>query len=173
MNAKEFADIEKAAKEKIKARNRAAAEIDDALARYIKKKTGARSKKAAMEKDAAVNSPRFSKLKEYDCREDIRESYGWGIITESQADRLEELWDEREEIKAKSVDGVYSDPVTECLEQAKSFVLGLFEDEISDYEFTRIAWEKELAENRRKMDEMHEDYKAWKNGWGRYSKNAG
>ncbi len=170
MNAQEFAKMEKSANEKIKARNRAEAEIKDALARYVKSKTRARSKKAALEKDAAIHAPRFRKLDEYDRRDDIREAYGMGYITESQADKLEDLWDEREELKAMSTDGVYTDLVTECLVQAKQFVAGLFEDEIGEYELTKIAWEKELEESRKLHDQMHEDYKAWKNGWGKYAK---
>ena len=168
MNANDFEKIEKAAKEKARARNTAYAYIDDALARYIKKKTRARSKKAAVEKDAAINSPRFRKIAEYDRREDILEAYGCGIITESEADRLEDLWDEREHLKEMSVDGVYSDMVTECIEQAKNFVMGLFEDEIGDYEVTKIAWEKKQEKDEEERARMHEDYKAWKNGWGKY-----
>lgn len=170
MNAEEFAKIEKSANEKIKARNRAEAEIRDALARYVKEKTRAKSRKAALEKDAAIHAPRFKKLEEYDRRDDIREAYGMGYITESQADKLEDLWDEREELKAMSTDGVYADLVTECLVRAQQFVAGLFEDEIGDFELIKIAWKKELEENQKKLDQMHEDYKAWKNGWGKYAK---
>ena len=170
MTAEEFAKIEKSANEKIRARNRAESEIRDALARYVKEKTRAKSRKAALEKDAAIHAPRFKKLEEYDRREDILEAYGVGYITQSQADRLEDLWDEREKLKEMSTDGVYSDLVTECLRQAGQFVAGLFEDEIGDYELTKIAWEKELEESRKLHDQMHEDYKARKNGWGKYAK---
>lgn len=160
MTAEEFAKIEKSANEKIKARNRAEAEIRDALARYVKEKTRAKSRKAALEKDAAIHAQRFKKLEEYDRRDDIREAYGMGYITESQADRLEDLWDEREQLKKMSTYGVYSDLVTECIRQAGQFVAGLFEDEIGEYELTKIAWEKELEESRKLHDQMHEDYKA-------------
>ena len=85
MNQKEFSQIEKDTKDKIKARNRASAAVEDALARYVKTKTKARSKKAALEKDAAINSPRFDKLAEYDRRDDIQEAYGMGVLTDSQA----------------------------------------------------------------------------------------
>ena len=86
IEAQDFARMEKSATEKIKARNRAEALIKDATARYIKEKTRARSKKLAMEKDAAINAPRFAKLAEYDRRDDIREAYGMGYITEKQAE---------------------------------------------------------------------------------------
>ena len=168
IEAQDFARMKKSATEKIKARNRAEALIKDATARYIKEKTRARSKKLALEKDAAINAPRFAKLAEYDRRDDIREAYGVGYITESQADKLEDLWDEREKLKSTSTDGYYADLVTECLTQARNFVAGMFEDEIAEYEQTKHAYDKQCAEDQKQRDEMHEDYKTWKNGWGKY-----
>ena len=168
IEAQDFARMEKSATEKIKARNRAEALIKDATARYIKEKTRARSKKLAMEKDAAINAPRFAKLAEYDRRDDIREAYGMGYITEKQADKLEDLWDEREQLKSMSTDGVWADLVTDCLTQARLFVAELFEDEIADYEQAKREYDKEQAKAQELHDQMHEDYKAWKNGWGKY-----
>lgn len=165
MSANDFGEIEKSAKEKMMARNKAASAIEDALARYIKTKTRAKSRKAALEKDAAINAQRFNKLNTYERREDIQEAYGWGFISESERDRLEELWDERENIKASSVDGVYSDLTTQCLEKAKLYVLGLFEDEISDYDDTKRAWDKKLEEIEAEKRQRQEEYKKWKNGW--------
>lgn len=63
---------EKEALEKQKAINKASFLINDAKARYIKEKTRARSKKAAQEKDAILNSGRFDKLNEYARFEDIQ-----------------------------------------------------------------------------------------------------
>ena len=165
MSAKDFGEIEKSAKEKMMARNKAASAIEDALARYIKTKTRAKSRKAALEKDAAINSQRFAKLSTYEHREDIQEDYGWGFITESERDKLEELWDERESIKTASVDGVYSDLTTQCLEKARRFVLGLFEEEVSDYDDTKRAWDKKLEELEAEKRQRQEEYKKWKNGW--------
>jgi hypothetical protein len=165
MSAKDFGEIEKSAKEKMMARNRAASAIEDALARYIKTKTRAKSRKAALEKDAAINSQRFAKLSTYERREDIQEAFGWGIVTESERDRLEDLWDERESIKTASIDGVYSDLTTQCLEKARHYVLGLFEDEISDYDDTKRAWDKQLAQFEEEKRQRQEEYKKWKNGW--------
>lgn len=90
---KDIEEAQKIAKEKIKARNRALALIDDAKARYIKEKTRARSKKAAMEKDALLSDPKFEVLDGYNRREDINEDYGYDAITEAERDRLENLWD--------------------------------------------------------------------------------
>lgn len=165
MSAKDFGEIEKSAKEKMMARNKAASAIEDALARYIKTKTRAKSRKAALEKDAAINSQRFAKLSTYEHREDIQEAYGWDIISESERDRLEELWDERESIKTASVDGVYSDLTTQCLEKARLYVLGLFDEEVADYDDTKRAWDKQLAQFEEEKRQRQEEYKKWKNGW--------
>ena len=165
MSGDDFSKIEESAKEKIKARNNAAKCIQDALARYVKTKTRARSKKAAMEKDLAMNSPRYAKLAEYERFEDIREAYGYGCITESQADKLEALWEEREQLKSKTFVGHYKDLVTECLEAAESAVMSMFEDEIETYEMTKIAWDKQLEELKEESRKRQEEYKKWKNGW--------
>lgn len=165
MSKDDFDEIEASAKEKIKARNNAAKCIQDALARYVKTKTRARSKKAAMEKDIALTSPRYAKLAEYERFEDIREAYGYGCITESQADKLEDLWEEREQLKSKTFDGHYKDLVTECLEAAESAVLMMFEDEVEDYENTKREWDKKLREIEEEKRQRQEEYKRWKNGW--------
>ena len=99
----------------LKARNKASFIIEDAKARYIKSKTHARSKKLALEKDAVLSSAKFKVLEDYYRFEDIQESYGYDMISEKERDRLEMLWQEREEIRSKTTDGVYQDEVTEIL----------------------------------------------------------
>lgn len=164
-------DYEKSKKEVdklIKARNQAAAAIRDASARYIKSKTRARSKKAALEKDAAINNKKFAALKEYDRREDIVEMYGWGSITESQKDKLEALWDEREELKRSTKNGIYSDKVTELLELAHHYILGMYEDEIADFDMMEMNYHKQMVEVDKELKKRDEEYRDWKNGWGKY-----
>lgn len=129
---KDIEEAQKIAKEKIKARNRALSLIDDAKARYIKEKTRARSKKAAMEKDALLSDPKFEVLDGYNRREDINEDYGYDAITEAERDRLEDLWDLREKIRAKNVDGYYKDDVTEALHEAYLAIADIYED-ATDY----------------------------------------
>ena len=68
---KDIEDAQKEAQEKIRARNKAMALIEDAKARYVKEKTRARSKKAALEKDALLSSPKFKDLELYEKRQDI------------------------------------------------------------------------------------------------------
>lgn len=84
--------------------------IEDAIARYKKQMLRARSKKQA--EDLSV----FDELKDYDNREQIRDAYGWDIITEAQMDRLMAMWDARE--KYINEQGQFSDRVTDMLQRA-------------------------------------------------------
>jgi len=104
--------------------------------------------KAAEEKDAILNSPRFDKLKEYERREDIQECYGWDMIDEAERDKLEALWDEREQIRNMTVDGIYNDLVTDALFEAIKAIVDLWEDEIEKCEMTV----KEYKEQRKQAE---------------------
>ncbi len=119
---KELDEAKKKADEIIKARNRACAVIEDAKKRYIKEKTRAKSKKAAEERDGILKSPRFDALYLYERKEDIQEAYGWDAITEAERDRLEALWEERENIKNHVEDGIYRDEVTKALNDAWGYL---------------------------------------------------
>jgi hypothetical protein len=136
---KDIEDAQKEAQEKIRARNKAMALIEDAKARYVKEKTRARSKKAALEKDALLSSPKFKDLELYEKRQDIIEAYGFDCITMEESDRLEALWDEREAIRNRVEDGVYQDDVTRALHEAYMTCVDLYED--------RIEYAKKLEEN--------------------------
>lgn len=142
----EVEEAEKEARKKKKARNRAIGLVNDAKARHIKQKTRARSKKAAMEKDAVLNSDRFKVLKDYERFEDIQDSYGWGLIAEAERDRLEELWKEREQIRSNTEDGIYQDLVTEVLDMACNYILEIWHDEIYDAEQLRKRFEKQVKQ---------------------------
>lgn len=152
--AEEVEKKEKAAAEYLKARNRARAAIKDAKLRYIKEKTRARSKKAAEERDEILNSPRFKVLEQFDRFEDIQESYGWDFITEAERDRLEALWEEREQIRNHTDDGIYSDLVTEALDKASSLVFDLWQDEIDEGEDIRRKFDKQ-------QKKAEEEAEAW------------
>lgn len=167
--AEDFEEKKAEAERLMKARNRAAALIKDAKARYVKEKTRAKSRKAALEKDEMLKSPRFKALDIYDEREDIMEHYGWDGITESEKDRLEALWDEREELKKSSNCGIYEDGVTEILDAARSYAETMHEDRIEEYEELERAFRKQQEELEEESRREHEDYKAWKNGWGKYA----
>ena len=100
--------------------------IKDALARYRKDKTRSRSK-------AKAEDP-FADLEPYSSREDIRDAFGWEIITEKEMDRLIKLWDLREESKNKTT---LEDSVTEMLELAFRACGSEYDEEILDYEKKR------------------------------------
>lgn len=100
--------------------------IKDALARYRKDKTRSRSK-------AKAEDP-FADLEQYSSREDIRDAYGWELITEKEMDRLIKLWDLREESKNKTT---LEDRVTEMLELAFRACGSEYDEEILDYEKKR------------------------------------
>ena len=154
--ADEVENAEKLAKEYQKAINRAQSLINDAKKRYIKEKTRARSKKAAEEREAVLKSSRFKDIEIYDRREDILDAYGWGIISMEECDRLEALWDEREEIRNHIDDnGIYQDLVTQALGEAENTILNMWEDEI----FIATHLRKEF--NRQKL-QAEEEYREWK-----------
>ena len=147
ISAKDIEKAEQEAKKRIEARNRASSIIEDAKNRYIKEKTRARSKKAAAERDAILSSDRFKALDEYDRLEDINEAYGWDAITEAQRDKLEDLWNERENIRNHTEDGFYKDLVTEALGEAWIYLQDLWEDEVEKAKIMRDKFE-----NARKAD---------------------
>ena len=132
----------------LKARSKATVIIKDAEARYIKEKTRARSKKAAMERDAVLQSKRFDVLNDFDRFEDIQEAYGFDCFDERERDRLEALWNEREAIRNKTTDGIYSDEVTEALRAARFFLADYREDEVEAAE----AIEREFKRQREEAD---------------------
>ena len=97
--------------------------IADGKARYIKQRLRLRSKKTA-------ENP-FSALEGYNTREEIRNDYGWEIISEAEMDRLMLLWDAREANKA--ADGTFEDRVTTMLDMALASVGEQFQDAIMEF----------------------------------------
>lgn len=100
--------------------------LKDALARYRKDKTKSRSK--------AKGEDPFVELADYSSREDIRDAFGWGMISEHEMDRLMYLWDLREKSNSKTV---YEDRVTEMLEQAYRGCGSQYDEELLDYDARR------------------------------------
>lgn len=110
--------------------------IADTLTNYRKKKLKAKSKKQAEENP-------FEDLKDYDRKIDILDAYGYGCITEREKDRLEELWDLREQSGRKST--VYTDRVTEMLERAMNRIGDVYEEQLFEYEMKVQQRNKEAA----------------------------
>ncbi len=107
----DYDNMKRKEKELLKARSTVISMITDAKANYVKKKVGARRKR-----DAADPEKMFEELNDYSSERDIDDAYGWEFITENERDRLQAMWQAREEYKANS--GKISDPVTEMFDTA-------------------------------------------------------
>lgn len=133
--SREYSDKEREAAEIRRDILTARSIISDGINRYIKKMLRARSKKQA--EDLSV----FDELKDYNNTEDIRNAYGWDIITEAQMDRLMEMWEAREKFIDES--GRFSDRVTEMLRHLQS---------ICGCEFSEVLEEFDAMKARRDAD---------------------
>ena len=123
--------------------------IQEAIARYRKVKLRARSKKQANSPDV------FAELDAYSSQEDIRTAYGYEMISESEMDRLMNLWELREQ--SKQTEGPYRDRCVEMLELVGQAVWDAYSAPILAYEekvsqMYRDA-EQIAAENRRRNTE--------------------
>lgn len=123
--------------------------IQEAIVRYRKVKLRARSKKQANSPDV------FAELDAYSSQEDIRTAYGYEMISESEMDRLMNLWELREQ--SKQTEGPYRDRCVEMLELAGQAVWDAYSAPILAYEekvsqMYRDA-ERIAAENRRRNTE--------------------
>ena len=102
--------------------------IAGAVIRYRKEKLKKKSLKAAEEESE------FAELEDYNSREDIRNCYGYDMITEAEMDRLFYLWDLREEQRQKKKGEVYEDEVTTMLHQAANAIEDRYRDRKEDLE---------------------------------------
>lgn len=121
--------------------------IAGAVIRYRKEKLKKKSIKAAESDDA------FVELNDYTSREDIRNCYGYDMITEAEMDRLFYLWDLREEQKQKEKTTEYEDAVTKMLHQAANAIEDKYRDrkeELEEIEF------KAMTEARRRAQVINE-----------------
>lgn len=115
--------------------------IAGAVIRYRKEKLKKKSLKDAAEEDE------FAELNDYTSRENIRDCYGYEMITEAEMDRLFYLWDLREEQKQKKKSTVYEDEITKMLHQAANAMEENYRDRKEELE--QIRWEAEqVARNR-------------------------
>jgi len=105
--------------------------LRDALARYRKDRTRSRSKAKAEDT--------WRDLEPYTSREQIRDDFGWEIISEKEMDRLMNLWDLREASKSKTV---LEDTVTEILQNAINKASEPYFDKIQTYHDKRSKMRK-------------------------------
>lgn len=123
-----------------KAMDDSRAVIQDGLARYVKKKTKARS----MAK--AENDP-FAELAGWENMEQIQDAYGYGEITADKRDKLTDLWEAREAARnSRKGEGKYTDLVTEMLETAIRRVGSEYADMLFEYDRQRREAEKQCEQ---------------------------
>lgn len=111
-----------------KAQETARQAIQEAMNRYIKKKTRARSV-------AKAEANPFAELEGWESLDQIQEAYGYGEITSDRRDKLTELWEAAQRQGKK--DGKYHDLVTDMLARAIRRVGDEYADEIAAYEEER------------------------------------
>lgn len=121
--------------------------IAGAIIRYRKEKLKKKSLKTAEDESA------FAELEDYTSREDIRNCYGYDMITENEMDRLFYLWDMREEQRQKKKSEVYEDEVTTMLHQASNAVEDKYRDRKEELEEIRYKAE---AEARRRAEAINQ-----------------
>lgn len=130
--------------EALRANMRKAGEmITGAVIRYRKEKLKKKSLKAAEEDNE------FAELDDYPTREEIRNCYGYDMITEAEMDRLFYLWDLREEQRKKKQSTVYEDAVTKMLHQAANAIEDIYRDrkeELEEIEFSAMSEARRRAQ---------------------------
>lgn len=130
--------------EALRANMRKAGEmITGAVIRYRKEKLKKKSLKAAEEENE------FAELEDYTTREEIRNCYGYDMITEAEMDRLFYLWDLREEQRKKKQSAVYEDAVTKMLHQAANAIEDIYRDrkeELEEIEFNAMSEARRRAQ---------------------------
>lgn len=126
--------------------------ISGAIIRYRKEKLKKKSLKAAEDESA------FAELDDYTSREDIRNSYGWDMITEAEMERLFYLWDMREEQRQKKKSEVYEDEVTTMLHQATNAVEDKYRDRKEELEEIRYKAEAEARRRAKVINESRNGF---------------
>ncbi len=123
--------------------------IGNGILRYKKKRLRARSKKEA--EDLSV----FDILDGYDYKEQIRDDYGWDLITETEMQKRMHLWDMREQYVKKS--GQFSDRVTQILERAANCCGEEFLEVLEKFNAIKRRREADIA--RIERENRDNDYK--------------
>ena len=117
--------------------------IGSAVIRYRKEKLKKKSLKQAEGDDP------FAELADYTSRENIRDCYGYDMITENEMERLFYLWDLREEQKQKKSREIYQDEVTKMLDTAMNAIEEKYRDrkeELEEIEFNAMNEARRRAE---------------------------
>lgn len=128
--------------------------ITAAVIRYRKEKLKKKSLKKAEDESA------FSELDDYSSRENIRDCYGYEMITEAEMDRLFYLWDMREEQRTKKKSEVYEDQVTKMLQQGLNAIEDKYRDRKEELEEIRYNAEVEARRRAQVINESRQGFLA-------------
>ncbi len=128
--------------------------ITNAVIRYRKEKLKKKSLKKAEEENA------FAELDDYSSRENIRDCYGYDMITEAEMDRLFYLWDLREEQRTKKRSEVYEDQVTKMLQQGLNMIEDKYRDRKEELEEIRYKAEAEARRRAQVINESRQGFLA-------------
>lgn len=128
--------------------------ITNAVIRYRKEKLKKKSLKKAEDENA------FAELDDYSSRENIRDCYGYDMITEAEMDRLFYLWDLREEQRTKKRSEVYEDQVTKMLQQGLNAIEDKYRDRKEELEEIRYKAEMEARRRAQVINESRQGFLA-------------
>lgn len=128
--------------------------ITNAVIRYRKEKLKKKSLKKAEDENA------FAELEDYSTRENIRDCYGYDMITEAEMDRLFYLWDLREEQRTKKRSEVYEDQVTKMLQQGLNAIEDMYRDRKEELEEIRYKAETEARRRAQAINESRQGFLA-------------
>lgn len=128
--------------------------ITNAVIRYRKEKLKKKSLKKAEDENA------FAELEDYSSRENIRDCYGYDMITEAEMDRLFYLWDLREEQRTKKKSEVYEDQVTKMLQQGLNAIEDKYRDRKEELEEIRYKAETEARRRAQVINESRHGFLA-------------
>jgi len=125
--------------------------IADGLLRYKKKMLHARSKKQV--EDMSM----FAELDGYISKRDIQDAYGWEYISENKMQRLNDLWDAREQVIENN--GKFADRVTQILERVMGNCGDMFSDVLDEHDaLVRRDNEDRARIERENRDNSHKRY---------------
>ncbi len=126
--------------------------ITSAVIRYKKEKLKKKSLKAAEEEDL------FAELSDYTSRENIRDCYGYDMITENEMERLFYLWDLREEQRQKKKNERYEDQVTKMMDTAANAIEDKYRDRKEELEEIRYKAEEEARRRAQVINESRNGF---------------
>ena len=112
--------------------------IDKAKIQYIKRQIAARNKKQVAEQEEF-----YADVKDFQRIDDIRDLYGWGIISDDEMHHLIDKWEAYQ--TAKKQNNQYKDAVTEMMDMAASHLYEKYSEELDEYKTLK----KEIDEAQR------------------------